>query len=81
MLHSHFDRRYYDGESILSARYTVLAQKTHGLRWWQQTVFSGPRDPVDGLANHSLQRRQRPCGQETVSGCQSASAPSRARLA
>ena len=34
MLHSHFDRRYYDGESILGARYTVLAQKTRGLRWW-----------------------------------------------
>ena len=57
MLHSHFDRRYYDGESILSARYTVPAQKTRGLRWWQQTVFSGPRDPVDRLASHSLQRR------------------------
>ena len=50
MLHSHFDRRYYDGESILSARYIVPAQKTRGLRWWQQTVFTGPRDPVDRLA-------------------------------
>ena len=59
VLHSHFDRRYYDGERILSARYTVLAQKTRCLRWRQQTVFSGPRDPVDRLASHRLQRRQR----------------------
>ena len=56
-LHSHFDRRYYDGESILGARYTVPAQKTRGLRWWQQTVFSGPGSTVDGLVSHSLQRR------------------------
>ena len=27
MLHSHFHRRYYDGESILSARYTIPTQK------------------------------------------------------